>query len=29
VFCDEMNNDLFNESVLYFVSFITELKFFG
>jgi hypothetical protein len=27
VFFDEINNDLFNGSVLYFVNFIVELKF--
>jgi hypothetical protein len=26
VFCDEINNDLFNEFTLYFVNFISELK---
>jgi hypothetical protein len=27
VFYDEINNDLFNEFILYFINFITELKF--
>jgi hypothetical protein len=27
VFCDKINNDLFNEFVLYFVNFIVELNF--
>jgi len=27
VFCDEINNGLFNEFLLYFVNFIIELKF--
>jgi hypothetical protein len=27
VFCDEINNGLFNRSVLYFVNFIAEFQF--
>ena len=27
VFYDEINNDLFNEFILYFINFIIELKF--
>jgi hypothetical protein len=27
VFCDEINNGLFNDFFLYFVNFIVELKF--
>jgi len=28
VCCDDINNDLFNGSVLYFINFIVELYFF-
>ena len=28
VFCDEINNDLFNEFILYFINFIVEFNVF-